>query len=87
MADRLLWFLLSRPLERLDGYRLHTPGWVKQKGQPLAELTRGYFRAYVGVHLIAYGLVLLGVMLFLPQGLVPAARAWWRRGTRTRAAA
>ena len=54
---------------------------------PLAELTRGYFRAYVGVHLIAYGLVVLGVILFLPQGLVPAARAWWRRCTRARATA
>jgi branched-chain amino acid transport system permease protein len=46
---------------------------------PLAELTRGYFRGYVGVHLIAYGFVLLGVILFLPQGLVPAARQWWTR--------
>jgi branched-chain amino acid transport system permease protein len=46
---------------------------------PLAEITRGYLRGYVGVHLIAYGLILLGVILYLPQGLVPAATGWWRR--------
>jgi branched-chain amino acid transport system permease protein len=45
---------------------------------PLSELTRGYLRGYVGLHLIAYGLILLAVVLFLPQGLVPAARRAWR---------
>jgi branched-chain amino acid transport system permease protein len=43
---------------------------------PLSEITRGYFRAFVGVHLIVYGLILLAVVLYLPQGLV---RAWRRR--------
>jgi branched-chain amino acid transport system permease protein len=40
---------------------------------PLAELSRAYFASggWTGVHLIAYGLLLIVVVLFLPQGLYP----------------
>ena len=45
---------------------------------PLAELTRLYFAAgggWAGVHLIVYGVLLVVVVLFFPQGAVP----WLRR--------
>ena len=40
---------------------------------PLAELSRAYFQAagWSGAHLIVYGLLLIGVVLFLPQGAYP----------------
>jgi branched-chain amino acid transport system permease protein len=43
---------------------------------PLAELSRTYFSAggWVGLHLVVYGLLLIAVVLFLPQGAYPAAR-------------
>jgi len=48
---------------------------------PLAELSRAYFATgrWTGVHLIAYGALLIGVVLFLPHGLYPYLRrlvAW-----------
>ena len=48
---------------------------------PLAELSRAYFAkgGWTGVHLIAYGALLIGVVLFLPQGIYPYFRrllAW-----------
>ncbi|MBI4254696.1 MAG: branched-chain amino acid ABC transporter permease [Candidatus Rokubacteria bacterium] len=44
---------------------------------PLAELSRHYFgqSGLHGAHLIVYGLLLIGVVLFLPQGAYP----WFRR--------
>ena len=40
---------------------------------PLAELSRTYFAAagWSGAHLIAYGALLVAVVLFLPQGAYP----------------
>jgi branched-chain amino acid transport system permease protein len=45
---------------------------------PLAELSRWYFATggWAGMHLIAYGLLLIAVVLFLPQGAYPALRRW-----------
>jgi branched-chain amino acid transport system permease protein len=41
---------------------------------PLAEISRTYFAqgGWSGVHLIVYGLLLISVVLFLPQGAYPA---------------
>jgi branched-chain amino acid transport system permease protein len=46
---------------------------------PLAEAARIYFGqgSWSGAHLIAYGLLLIGVVLFLPQGAYPALRRFW----------
>ncbi len=43
---------------------------------PLAEISRAYFaqRGWAGAHLIVYGMLLVGVVLFLPRGAYPAAR-------------
>ena len=43
---------------------------------PLAELSRTYFAqgGWTGMHLIVYGALLIGVVLFLPQGAYPALR-------------
>src|SRR6266511_1149373 len=43
---------------------------------PLAEVSRSYFaqRGWAGAHLIVYGVLLVGVVLFLPRGAYPAAR-------------
>ena len=43
---------------------------------PLAELSRTYFSqgGWTGMHLIVYGALLIGVVLFLPQGAYPALR-------------
>src|SRR5262249_53632335 len=45
---------------------------------PLAELSRWYFSGgrWTGAHLVAYGLLLVAVVLFLPQGAYPALRRW-----------
>ena len=51
---------------------------------PLAELARYYFAqgGWHGAHLIAYGLLLIGVVLFLPEGAYPRlARGLRRRAT------
>ena len=43
---------------------------------PLAELSRAYFSTgrWTGVHLIAYGFLLIVVVLFVPQGVYPYLR-------------
>jgi branched-chain amino acid transport system permease protein len=43
---------------------------------PLAELARVYFSGggWVGIHLVVYGLLLIAVVLFLPQGAYPYLR-------------
>ena len=49
---------------------------------PLAELSRHYFAqgGWHGAHLIVYGALLIGVVLFLPEGASPRlARALGRR--------
>ena len=49
---------------------------------PLAEVARIYFTrpGWTGLHLVVYGLLLIGVVLFLPQGAYPhLRRAWTRR--------
>ena len=48
---------------------------------PLAEASRIYFGqgGWAGAHLIAYGLLLIAVVLFLPQGAYPALRRLWGR--------
>jgi branched-chain amino acid transport system permease protein len=52
---------------------------------PLAELSRTYFTAggWAGAHLMAYGALLVAVVLFLPQGAYPyiARRLRLRKGT------
>jgi branched-chain amino acid transport system permease protein len=49
---------------------------------PLAELTRFYFAkgGWSGTHLVAYGLLLIVVVLFLPQGAYPYVRRLLARG-------
>jgi branched-chain amino acid transport system permease protein len=37
---------------------------------PLGELTKTFFGGFSGVHLMVYGLILVIVMLFLPQGII-----------------
>jgi branched-chain amino acid transport system permease protein len=46
---------------------------------PLAELSRAYFAqpGWTGLHLVVYGLLLIGVVLFLPQGAYPHLRHFW----------
>jgi branched-chain amino acid transport system permease protein len=48
---------------------------------PLAELSRTYFAqgGWSGVHLIVYGVLLIGVVLFLPQGAYPALAQFLRK--------
>jgi branched-chain amino acid transport system permease protein len=48
---------------------------------PLAEISRTYFAqaGWTGAHLIVYGLLLIAVVLFLPQGAYPALRRLVRR--------
>lgn len=43
---------------------------------PLAEISRIYFAGggWTGIHLVVYGLLLIGVVLFLPQGAYPYVR-------------
>jgi branched-chain amino acid transport system permease protein len=48
---------------------------------PLAELSRHYFgqSGLHGAHVIVYGLLLIAVVLFLPQGAYPYLRRWFTR--------
>jgi len=48
---------------------------------PLAELARIYFTrpGWAGLHLVVYGVLLIGVVLFLPQGVYPTLRRAWAR--------
>ncbi len=50
---------------------------------PLAELARLYFSSggWAGAHLIVYGVLLVGVVLFLPEGAYPFLRARFKRRT------
>jgi branched-chain amino acid transport system permease protein len=51
---------------------------------PLAEFSRAYFAGgWTGVHLIAYGLLLIVVVLFLPQGVYPYLRRLVGEGQRS----
>jgi branched-chain amino acid transport system permease protein len=52
---------------------------------PLAEVARLYFTrpGWTGFHLVVYGMLLVAVVLFLPQGAYPhVRRAWARRRSR-----
>jgi branched-chain amino acid transport system permease protein len=48
---------------------------------PLAELSRNYLAqgGWAGAHLVVYGALLVGVVLFLPRGAYPALQAWAAR--------
>jgi branched-chain amino acid transport system permease protein len=48
---------------------------------PLAEVARVYFTrpGWAGLHLVVYGVLLIGVVLFLPQGVYPHLRRVWTR--------
>lgn len=37
---------------------------------PLQEITRAFFAGYAGLHLMAYGIIIVLVMLFLPEGVL-----------------
>jgi branched-chain amino acid transport system permease protein len=52
---------------------------------PLAELSRAYFATggWTGMHLIAYGVLLIVVVLFLPQGVYPYLRRLVGEGQRS----
>jgi len=51
---------------------------------PLAELSRTYFTkgGWTGVHLVAYGVLLIAVVLFAPQGVYPYLRRLLARRSR-----
>lgn len=51
---------------------------------PLGELSRHYFAqgGWAGVHLVVYGVLLVVVVLFMPQGAYPLLRGLLRRGRR-----
>ena len=53
---------------------------------PLAELSRTYFAAagWSGAHLMAYGALLVAVVLFLPQGAYPYLARLARRSKASR---
>jgi len=48
---------------------------------PLAEVARIYFSrpGWVGLHLVVYGVLLIAIVLFLPQGVYPQLRRVWMR--------
>jgi branched-chain amino acid transport system permease protein len=48
---------------------------------PLAEISRIYLAptGWTGLHLVVYGLLLIGVVIFLPQGAYPHLRRAWMR--------
>ena len=48
---------------------------------PLAEIARIYFTrpGWVGLHLVVYGVLLVGIVLFLPHGVYPQLRRVWAR--------
>ena len=48
---------------------------------PLAEIARIYFSrpGWSGIHLVVYGVLLIGTVLFLPQGAYPQLRRAWER--------
>ena len=48
---------------------------------PLAEVARLYFTrpGWTGLHLVVYGVLLVGTVLFLPQGAYPHLRRAWSR--------
>jgi branched-chain amino acid transport system permease protein len=50
---------------------------------PLAELARAYFSGggLAGIHLVIYGVVLIVVVLFFPQGAYPYLRRVLARGS------
>jgi branched-chain amino acid transport system permease protein len=41
---------------------------------PLSEITRLAFQSYSGVHLMIYGLILVVVIMFLPNGIIGLVR-------------
>jgi branched-chain amino acid transport system permease protein len=41
---------------------------------PLSEITRLAFQSYSGVYLMIYGLILVAVIMFLPDGLIGFAK-------------
>jgi branched-chain amino acid transport system permease protein len=41
---------------------------------PLSEITRLAFQSYSGVYLMIYGVILVAVIMFLPDGLIGLAR-------------
>jgi branched-chain amino acid transport system permease protein len=49
---------------------------------PIAELSRTTLASYQGVYLMVYGLILVVVMLFMPNGLVGLAATWRERRRR-----
>jgi branched-chain amino acid transport system permease protein len=42
---------------------------------PLSEFTREIFQSYSGVYLMIYGVVLVIVIMFLPDGLIGFAKS------------
>jgi branched-chain amino acid transport system permease protein len=47
---------------------------------PLSEFTREVFQSYSGVYLMIYGVVLVIVIMFLPDGLIGFAKNMLRKG-------
>jgi branched-chain amino acid transport system permease protein len=46
---------------------------------PLSEVTRLAFQSYSGVYLMIYGVILVAVIMFLPDGLIGFARRVLRK--------
>jgi len=46
---------------------------------PLSEFTREVFQAYSGVYLMIYGIVLVAVIMFLPEGIIGFANRMFEK--------
>lgn len=53
---------------------------------PISEIAKSMFRGYIGVHLMLFGVILVAVIIYLPQGIMGLVEAAWRRSARREAA-
>lgn len=53
--------------------------WGPVVGASILTLLPEYLRAYEGLEVVLYGLILVAVMMFMPKGLAPLFRGWRRR--------
>lgn len=58
--------------------------WGPVIGASILTLLPEYLRAYEGLEVVLYGLILVGVMMFMPNGLAPLLRLRPRSGSTSR---